>query len=363
MNGASSDRVGAPTFSVCIPLYNAEAIVGETIASILAQTFSDFELVIVDDCSTDNSETVVRSFGDARIRFHRNETNLGYAANVARCCDLARGTYIYLMGNDDILSPIALDRTLRAFALNPAIALVTRPYYWFESDQLERPVRFIPPLDATATTVVDIDTDRRSFVAVLNSISQLSGLAFRRDVFVREYHPECFTAHVYPFLEMWKRHPVAFLNEYVLAVRIVSSQTRTLANIYEPSPTLSWIWMFERVFAGPRWSRQRRAGCAHLANHVEGLVQIRCSAGFVPFAHEAAILARHRPLNLVSPKFLAYVAFLAVLPRRTARRLVDRFKPLITGARWQHISLAGEYAASPLPIESRAVPEPVRIPS
>jgi glycosyltransferase involved in cell wall biosynthesis len=360
VNRQPSER--EPAFSVCIPLYNAAAIVGETIASILAQTCEDFEIVVVDDCSTDDSEAAVLRFGDDRIRFYRNQANLGYAGNVARCFELARGRYVYLMGNDDILAPIALERTRQAFELDPTVALVTRPYYWFESDQRARPVRFIPPLDAHATTIVDVDADERSFVAVLDSISQLSGLAYRRDALARDYHPECFTAHVYPFLEMWKQHRVAFLNEYVLAVRIVSSQTRTLANIYEPSPTLSWIWMFERVFAGRRWARQRRAGCAHLAAHVEGLVQIRCSAGFMPFAREAAILARRRPLNLISPKFLAYVLFLAALPRRTARRLVDRYKPLVTGAPRRRISLAGAGAPIAPPAAARAAAEPVRIP-
>jgi glycosyltransferase involved in cell wall biosynthesis len=361
VNRPSSER--EPAFSVCIPLYNAASIVGETIASILAQTEGDFEIVVVDDCSTDKSEAAVLRFNDDRIVFHRNEKNLGYAGNVARCFELARGKYVYLMGNDDILAPIALERTRQAFELDPAIALVTRPYYWFESDQRARPVRYIPPLDPNATTVVSADGDDRSFVAVLNSISQLSGLAYRRDALVRDYHPECFTAHVYPFLEMWKRHPVAFLNEYVLAVRIVSSQTRTLADIYEPSPTLSWIWMFERVFAGQRWARQRRVGNAHLAAHVEGLVQIRCSAGFVPFVREAAVLARRRPLNLVSPKFLAYVLFLAALPRRTTRRLVDRYKPFVTGAPRRRIALAGGAPPSAAHVAAMTAPEPAGVPS
>jgi hypothetical protein len=91
-------------------------------------------------------------------------------------------------------------------------------------------------------------------------------------------------------------------------------------------------------------------------------VQIRCSAGFMPFAREAAILARRRPLNLVSPKFLAYVLFLAALPRRTARRLVDRYKPLVTGAPRRRISLAGGHAQSAVPAAARAPAEPVRIP-
>jgi glycosyltransferase involved in cell wall biosynthesis len=338
---STSARTGArPTFTICIPLYNAESTIAQTIESILNQTFGDFEVLVVDDCSTDAGPSVVRGFRDPRIVLRRNERNLGYAGNLARCFELATGAYVYLMGNDDVLSPVALERTHGVLSAYPGVALVTRPYYWFQSDDPSRPVRFIPPLDPDVDRVVPIDTDDASFIAVLNSISQLSGLAFRRDSFVPEYHPECFTAHVYPFLAMWKQHDVAFLRDYVLAVRIASSQTRTIASIYEPSPTWSWVNMFDEVFSGERYARQRRLGRDLIAGHVEGLVQVRCYAGLGAFFKEAGVLVRYRPANLASPKFWYYMLSLSVFPPRLIRRVVDRLKPVVTGARRQGIALA-----------------------
>jgi glycosyltransferase involved in cell wall biosynthesis len=339
-----------PTFSVCIPLYNAEATIGETIESVRRQTFDDFEVVVVDDCSTDSGPSVVTGFRNPRIRLVRNERNLGYAGNLARCFELAEGEFVYLLGNDDILSPVALERTNEALRANPSVALVTRPYYWFESDDPTTPVRFIPPLDARADRVVRLDTDDASFVAVLNSISQLSGLALRRNAVVLDEQPECFTAHVYPFLSMWKRNDVAFLREYVVAVRIASSQTRSIPGIYEPSPAATWVALFDSVLGEERYARQRRAGRALIASHVEGLIQIRCHAGFNTFVREAAVLVRYRPANLLWWKFWLYTSALTVLSPRVVRGLVDRFKPIVTGARREPIpTLAREGAAPQVP--------------
>jgi glycosyltransferase involved in cell wall biosynthesis len=336
-----------PTFSICIPSYNSAEIIAETLESVLCQTFDDFELVVVDDCSADATEAVVRSYGDRRITFHRNDRNLGYARNIARCCALASGRFIYLLGNDDVLSPVALERALAAFDMDPDVALVTRPYYWFAENDLDAPVRVVPPLDPRCDLVVSVDDGDVAFRAVIDSLGQLSGLAFRRDAFVPQFAPHVFTAHVRPFLETWKTHKAVFLKDYVVAVRIASSQTRNVAGIYEPSPAWSWIAMFDEVFGDERFAGQRAAGRAVIASHVEGLVQIRCYAGFVPFWREITILVRYHPANLLSWKFWMFAVGLAILPPRLSRTIVDRFKPHWTDARGLRIRLAKRPATYP----------------
>ena len=67
--------------SVIMPSYNKEAFIGKSIKSILNQSFADFELIIIDDCSTDSSVDIIKGFQDERIRFYQNETNIGIAAN------------------------------------------------------------------------------------------------------------------------------------------------------------------------------------------------------------------------------------------------------------------------------------------
>ena len=101
---------GAPTVSVCIPTYRGAAHIAETIESALAQTFADFELVIVDDASPDETGQVVARYRDARLRYVRSEHNAGVEENWNRCLRFARGRYFKLLPHDDLIAPDCLAR-------------------------------------------------------------------------------------------------------------------------------------------------------------------------------------------------------------------------------------------------------------
>ena len=102
-----------PKISVIIPMYNAEKYVGLAIETMLAQTFRDFELILIDDASTDRTLEVAKQFDDPRIRIIKNDKNLGgeNGPGVVRNIGLdhARGEYIYFMDNDDVIMPEALE--------------------------------------------------------------------------------------------------------------------------------------------------------------------------------------------------------------------------------------------------------------
>ncbi len=89
--------------SVIIPTYNREELLCETINSVLAQTFTDFEIIVIDDGSTDNTEQRVSQFGD-RIRYLKQE-NRGVNAARNRAMSLSKGEYIALLDDDDLWKP------------------------------------------------------------------------------------------------------------------------------------------------------------------------------------------------------------------------------------------------------------------
>lgn len=102
----------SPSISVIIPLYNAERYIGECLDSLLGQTFKDFELIIVDDCSTDSSCEIVESYipkFNGRLKLYHTEKNTGSGA-IARNIGLshASGEYVYNMDNDDLITNTAL---------------------------------------------------------------------------------------------------------------------------------------------------------------------------------------------------------------------------------------------------------------
>ncbi len=99
-----------PTVSVLTTCYNREAYIAETIESVLAQTFADFEYIIVDDCSTDRSFEIAQSYAanDSRIRLYRNDSNLGDYPNRSKAASYAKGQYLKYIDSDDLLYSHAL---------------------------------------------------------------------------------------------------------------------------------------------------------------------------------------------------------------------------------------------------------------
>jgi len=88
--------------TVLMPVYNAESYLKEAIESILNQTYTDFEFLIINDGSTDSSKDIILSYQDSRIRYIENETNIKLVATLNKGIDLARGKYIARMDADDI---------------------------------------------------------------------------------------------------------------------------------------------------------------------------------------------------------------------------------------------------------------------
>ncbi len=99
----------APMVSVCIPTYCGSATIGAAIESVLGQKFSDFELIVVDDGSTDETRSIVRSYSDDRLRYFRNSMNLGPQGNWNRCLELSNGKYFKLLPHDDVLAAECLE--------------------------------------------------------------------------------------------------------------------------------------------------------------------------------------------------------------------------------------------------------------
>lgn len=94
-----------PFFSVIIPLYNRESKIKKAIQSVLDQKFQDFELLVIDDCSTDRSCDVVLSMNDARIRLIKNDSNLERCKTRNKGIELAQGKYICFLDSDDYHLP------------------------------------------------------------------------------------------------------------------------------------------------------------------------------------------------------------------------------------------------------------------
>jgi glycosyltransferase involved in cell wall biosynthesis len=119
-----------PVISVLMPVYNAEPYLDEAIQSILSQTFTDFEFIIINDGSTDKSKQIIQSYDDQRIKYFENEKNIGLVATLNKGIDICTGKYLARMDADDISLPERLKKLHDFMENNPEVGLCGT---WFET--------------------------------------------------------------------------------------------------------------------------------------------------------------------------------------------------------------------------------------
>lgn len=132
------------SLSVLMPAYNGERYLRQAVASVLSQTYEDFELVIVDDCSTDRTAEILASFADPRLRILRNEVNLGVVGSLNRAMDVAEGRYIARMDADDLCLPTRFARQVAFLDRHPDVTLVGTSKFILTAGQLRADMR---PID------------------------------------------------------------------------------------------------------------------------------------------------------------------------------------------------------------------------
>jgi glycosyltransferase involved in cell wall biosynthesis len=138
--------MGSPRVTVFMPAYNREAYVARAVESVLAQSYRDFELLVIDDGSLDATASIVAGYDDPRIRLVCNETNLGIPRTRNLGTRLARGEYLAMLDTDDLASPSRLRRQVHFLDANPDVAAVGSWAWKIDGKGrrrsiLERPVR------------------------------------------------------------------------------------------------------------------------------------------------------------------------------------------------------------------------------
>ena len=211
-----------PRVSVCIPTYNRAQYLRATISSALEQDFRDFEVIVSDDGSHDQTSEVVRSFSDERIRYNRNQRNLGLWGNTNRCLGEARGQYVIVLQDDDAMLPGLLGREVEALGNHPGVVLVHAA-----SQQMDAAGRVINlPPQSWPQEAAGLD-----FIRLLWSGAQygvaMSSAMFRRSAAqeLGGFNPGLlFCADA----DMWQRMAfkgqVAFLAQVLVSIRVHSGQ-------------------------------------------------------------------------------------------------------------------------------------------
>ncbi len=237
-----------PKVSVTVTSYNYAKYIGQTIESILGQTFEDFELVIIDDASTDKSVEVIKKYAarDGRIRLHVNKKNKGYAQTLEDVAAMAQGTYLVHMDSDDwIKSPTAFERQVAILEANPDVVFV----YSVLSEYNNKGKKLMSMESFPADTIVPgVEAVQKAMGFYIGH----SGPMFRRDAFLQcggydlTYH---FVLDLKLWFDLCVLGDVAYIADNLYAYR-QHSQSMT-AVLKHRRLTKEMLHSIDTVFDGP----------------------------------------------------------------------------------------------------------------
>ena len=168
-----------PLVSICIPCFNFEKTIVQAIESAISQTYDNIEIIIVDDCSSDNSYEIVKNISDSRIKLYKNEKNLGMSQNWNKCVTYASGEYVHFLHGDDILLSDSINKKVNAAVSNDNIVLVFCATEIINSDNKTLMIRRYKNKD------VMIEGKKIAYESLFkrNIYGEPSNVLFRRDAF------------------------------------------------------------------------------------------------------------------------------------------------------------------------------------
>ncbi|QXD14343.1 glycosyltransferase family 2 protein [Rhodocaloribacter litoris] len=205
-----------PLVSAIMPAYNEQAHIGDAIRSILSQTLQNWELIIVNDGSTDNTERIVLSFDDARIKYVYQE-NKGRGAARNKALSLAKGKYVAVTDADDISLPERFETEVRFLEEHPEIAVVSGQLMVFGDSYTPRLLYRYP---------TDLEEIRAYFGRGVMGVPHPASM-IRRSVFdeIGGYCEECLRAQdLELFLRINQRYTLACLDECMIHYRALPSE-------------------------------------------------------------------------------------------------------------------------------------------
>lgn len=222
------DELDTPLVCICVPTYNVEGTLEESLRSILSQTYRNIVLHVVDNCSTDRTLAVANSFDDPRVKVHANTENIGPMGNFDRCLALATGEFTALFHGDDVYEPQIVGRQVAFFKDHPTAGGV-----FTQAQLIDETGAAIGALDLPASLreTGPLYDFAQIFKAVLRHSNFMICPSFMARTWIYQQEIGTWRGGLFRSsadLDVWLRvlenHPCGILPEHLMKYRISSQQ-------------------------------------------------------------------------------------------------------------------------------------------
>jgi glycosyltransferase involved in cell wall biosynthesis len=262
-----------PAVTVIVNLYNGRDTLAETVSSVIAQTFTDWELLVWDDGSTDNSVEVLAQFDDSRLRYYRCNTQLPLGQARQRAIDMANAEWIAFLDQDDLWLPRKLERQLALAGTRPDAALIYGRTVRFYPNGRERDYdqahEYAPLPEGDAFTTLFTDSCYIAMSSVMlrrSAIAAIGGIPAAINI-IPDY---------YLYLAVARRFPAAAVQEVVCRYRMHADSTSHTSEIAVQEEALRLMDMYASDIDGNLLAKCKRRHSTQLA-----LAEIRSRTTFL----------------------------------------------------------------------------------
>lgn len=257
-----------PFWSVMIPTYNSKRYLEQTLRSVLDQALEveQMQIEVVDDCSTESPEALVQSLGQGRISYYRNPQNVGLIGNWNTCIQRAKGQWVHILHQDDLILPGFYQKLRALIESNPSVgAVFSRCAFIDEDDHW----KMLSPIERRTPGILSNWLEK---IAVLQLI-QFPSIVVKRSVY-ETLGGFCFEAHYAADWEMWKRvsayYPIGYEPQILACYRSHSASEssrllRSGSNIIDTRKAIEIAKSYLPQESVQDLSRQANQYCAWLA--------------------------------------------------------------------------------------------------
>ncbi len=255
MNESFIPSPNPPLVSVCVPTYRYGELIGRCVESVLGQTFADFELIIVDDASEDETAEVVSQYPDARLRFYQNEARLGMVGNWNKALQMGKGRYLAMLHGDDYHFPEFLTKAVAALEANPAAGFVFSAYH-----NVDNSGEFIEEVHPWQNSGLIPRADAFRRMLIFNPV-RCPTVLVRREVYEKLgwFDPNLiFVIDWEMWLRILREYDVIYLDEVLAAYRLHPASTTNRLAKQSGAFSQDERRMLQKLFGGKASSKKER---------------------------------------------------------------------------------------------------------
>jgi glycosyltransferase involved in cell wall biosynthesis len=311
--------------SILLPTFNGEKFLPQILKCIIDQTYLDFEVIIVDDNSTDRSRDILYNINDKRFKIYFNTQNIGFPKNIRKCYANSSRDLIITLCQDDFIPNTLFESYYLIYKNFKNVNAISRNYFLYNKNK-DRPFRLWKfTKKQSEKIIINKNSNLEEIKSFFSTLDNMTGLSFRRLDFNPFHKKDLWTAHVYPFIYHLQKGDMILINRYMFAGTIHNNQSR-LKKAYINSPMEEWIRLCKKIKILGMENISNYLIKEFVAKNFVGLVQIKIFSNFISLTNEIKRLIKYNIYNLLNIKFIFYSLLCLIFSKKIVSKISDFYK-------------------------------------